>query len=74
MDEAIEEHAEAKQLIAQIGKMHATAKDYDATVKRLGKAIDQHVLESVSRYSSRPVMRRSTFAPWRSTYSSGRMS
>jgi hemerythrin superfamily protein len=45
MDEAVEEHAEAKKTIAKIEKMQASAKDYDATVKQLGKLIDQHVLE-----------------------------
>ncbi len=45
MDEALAEHAEAKRLIASIAAMDASAKDYDATVKQLGKAIDEHVLE-----------------------------
>ena len=45
MDEALAEHAEAKRLIAHIQGMDAAAKDYDATVKQLGKAIDEHVLE-----------------------------
>ncbi len=45
MDEAIAEHAEAKRLIASILGMEASAKDYDATVAQLGKAIDAHVLQ-----------------------------
>ncbi|MEO8525954.1 MAG: hemerythrin domain-containing protein [Caldimonas sp.] len=45
MDEALAEHAEAKQLIARIQGMKATSDAYDATVKDLGKAIDAHVLE-----------------------------
>ena len=45
MDEAFDEHAEAKELIALIEDMDGTEADYDATVKQLGKVIDQHVLE-----------------------------
>jgi hemerythrin superfamily protein len=45
MDHAIEEHQEAKALIARIQSTKATAKDFDVTVKQLGKAIDAHVLE-----------------------------
>ena len=45
MDEALQEHAEAKKTIARIEAMKATDAAYDATVKRLGKLIDQHVLE-----------------------------
>jgi hemerythrin superfamily protein len=45
MDEALAEHAEAKRLIASIQGMSPSAKEYDATVKQLGKAIDEHVLE-----------------------------
>jgi hemerythrin superfamily protein len=45
MDHAIEEHQEAKALIARIQGAKATAKDFDATVKQLAKAIDAHVLE-----------------------------
>jgi hypothetical protein len=45
MDEALAEHGEAKELIARIEGMKATSDNYDATVKLLAKAIDQHVLE-----------------------------
>jgi hemerythrin superfamily protein len=45
MDEALAEHAEAKELIARIQGMKSSADNYDATVKELAKAIDQHVLE-----------------------------
>ena len=45
MDEALAEHAEAKDLIARIQGMKATSDNYDLTVKQLGKAIDAHVLE-----------------------------
>lgn len=45
MDEALDEHADAKQTIAQIQAMPATDAAYDATVKQLGMLIDQHVLE-----------------------------
>ena len=45
MDEALQEHAEAKKTIARIEAMKATDAAYDATVKQLGKLIDQHVLE-----------------------------
>ena len=45
MDEALAEHAEAKELIAAIQGMKATSDNYDAMVKKLGKAIDEHVLE-----------------------------
>ncbi len=45
MDEALEEHAEAKETIAKIEKMKGTEPTFDATVKALGKLIDQHVLE-----------------------------
>ena len=45
MDEALREHAEAKKTIARIQAMKATADNYDATVKQLAKAIDEHVLE-----------------------------
>jgi len=45
MDQAMEEHQKAKELIARIQSTKATAKDFDATVKQLGKAIDAHVLE-----------------------------
>ena len=45
MDEALAEHAQAKELIARIQGMQATSNNYDLTVKQLGKAIDEHVLE-----------------------------
>jgi hemerythrin superfamily protein len=44
MDEALSEHAEAKEVIAEIQGMKATSANYDATVKKLGKLIDEHVL------------------------------
>lgn len=45
MDEALHEHAAAKQLIAMIEGMAATAPGYDANVRQLGTLIDQHVSE-----------------------------
>lgn len=45
MDEALEEHAEAKQLIAQIEGMKPGGDKYDAAVKKLAEMIDHHVLE-----------------------------
>jgi len=45
MDMALEEHAEAKSVIARIEGMKATDAACDATVKQLGKLIDQHVME-----------------------------
>ncbi|MES2784570.1 MAG: hemerythrin domain-containing protein [Pseudomonadota bacterium] len=45
MDEALEEHDQARQLIAQIQGMSAQDDGYDDTVKALGEAIDHHVLE-----------------------------
>jgi hemerythrin superfamily protein len=45
MDEALAEHAEAKQLIARIEAMKPTSPSYDTTVKQLGKLIDAHVLK-----------------------------
>lgn len=45
MDEAIEEHAAAKEVIAQILAMKATNARYDSAVKQLGVLIDLHVLE-----------------------------
>jgi hemerythrin superfamily protein len=45
MDEALEEHAEAKQAIAEIQSMDAGDEGYDDKVKQLGKLIDGHVLE-----------------------------
>jgi len=43
--EALEEHAEAKELIAYIRAMAPSSDDYDATVKALAEAIDEHVLQ-----------------------------
>jgi hemerythrin superfamily protein len=45
LDEAIVEHASAKDLIAQIISMEATDELYDAKVKVLGELIDHHVKE-----------------------------
>ena len=45
MDEALDEHADAKQSIAKIQAMQPTDAAFDATVKQLGMLIDQHVLE-----------------------------
>ena len=45
MDEALDEHAEAKEMIALIEGMDGTQADYDATVMQLGKVIDQHVTQ-----------------------------
>ncbi|MBC7395685.1 MAG: hemerythrin domain-containing protein [Variovorax sp.] len=44
MDEAIDEHAAAKALIAEIQAMKAPAEGYDSAVKQLGALIDAHVL------------------------------
>ena len=45
MQEALQEHAQAKAIITQIKKMDADDMAYDDTVKKLGKLIDAHVLE-----------------------------
>lgn len=45
MDEALQEHAQAKEAIARIEAMKATDPGRDAAVKQLGMLIDQHVLE-----------------------------
>lgn len=45
IDEALQEHAEAKQAIAEIQGMSADDQDYDDKVKELGKLIDEHVME-----------------------------
>jgi len=45
MDLALQEHAAAKEVIAQIRAMKATDASYDSVVKQLGVLIDQHVLE-----------------------------
>ncbi len=45
MDDALDEHAAAKALIAEIQAMKATADGYDTAVKQLGALIDAHVLQ-----------------------------
>lgn len=45
LDEAVVEHASAKDLIAQIISMESTDDLYDAKVKVLGELIDHHVKE-----------------------------
>jgi hemerythrin superfamily protein len=45
MDEALHEHAQAKETIAKIQAMKAGDKKLDETVKKLAKLIDEHVLE-----------------------------
>jgi hypothetical protein len=45
MDEAIVEHAEAKELISQLEEMEAGDEMYDAKVTVLGENIDHHVEE-----------------------------
>ena len=45
MDEALQQHAEAKKIIAQIEAMKETDSGQDAAVKQLGILIDGHVLE-----------------------------
>lgn len=45
MDDALEEHSEAKEMIAKIQAMDASDEGYDDAVKALGTLIDQHVLE-----------------------------
>lgn len=45
MDEAEEEHAQAKELIAKIEGMSAEDDGYDDAVKTLGEMIDHHVME-----------------------------
>jgi hemerythrin superfamily protein len=44
MDEALSEHAQAKETIARIEAMKPDDAAYDKTVKQLGKLIDDHVL------------------------------
>jgi iron-sulfur cluster repair protein YtfE (RIC family) len=48
VDEAEEEHADAKQLIAEIEEMSPEDDDYDAKVKSLSEAIAHHVEEEES--------------------------
>ncbi|MES2631597.1 MAG: hemerythrin domain-containing protein [Pseudomonadota bacterium] len=45
MDEALQEHAQAREMIARIEGMSAEDEGYDDTVKALGEAIDHHVQE-----------------------------
>ena len=45
IEEATDEHAQAKETIAQIQAMDPGSDKYDDTVKRLGELIDAHVLE-----------------------------
>lgn len=45
MDEALEQHAQAKEMIASILDMAAGDEALDDTVASLGEAIDEHVLE-----------------------------
>lgn len=45
IEEAIEEHAQAKQAIATIQGMDESDEAFDKTVKLLGELIDAHVLE-----------------------------
>lgn len=49
MDEALEEHAGAKKIIARIQGTKTVNASYDETVLELGKLIDQHVLEERER-------------------------
>ncbi len=48
VDEAEEEHAEAKQLIAELEEMSPEDDAFDATVKALSEAIAHHVEEEES--------------------------
>ncbi len=45
MDDALEEHSEAKQMIAKIQAMDASDEGFDDAVKALGTLIDHHVLD-----------------------------
>lgn len=45
MEGALEEHSQAKQMIAKIQAMDASAEGYDEAVKALGTLIDHHVLD-----------------------------
>jgi len=45
MDAALQEHAEAKTLIAELVGMKTVDGKHDGLVKKLGAAIDEHVLE-----------------------------
>ena len=45
IEEALEQHDEDRELITQLRAMAPSSGDYDATVKALSKAVDEHVLE-----------------------------
>ena len=45
IDEALGEHAEAKEAIAELQGMKPGSAKYDTSVKKLAKMIDHHVLE-----------------------------
>lgn len=45
MEEALQQHAEAKDVIARIEAMKATDAGLDVAVEKLGMLVDQHVLE-----------------------------
>lgn len=45
MEQAIAEHAQAKEVITRIQGMKSSSDNYDGTVKQLAKLIDAHVLE-----------------------------
>jgi hemerythrin superfamily protein len=45
IEEALQEHGQAKAAIAQIRGMKSTSDNYDDAVKQLGELIDEHVLE-----------------------------
>lgn len=45
IDEALDDHTQAKQLIAEIQTMKAGSGEYDALVQQLAKLIDEHVAE-----------------------------
>jgi hypothetical protein len=45
MDDALQEHSEAKQMIAKIQAMDASDESFDDAVKTLGTLIDHHVLD-----------------------------
>ena len=45
IEEALAQHLEAEELMAHIRAMEPSSGDYDATVKALAEAVDEHVLE-----------------------------
>lgn len=45
MDEALQEHAQAKELIGQINHIQTVDSKHDELMRQLGKAIDTHVAE-----------------------------